>query len=140
MRKDTKIFCWACLGVSLLFLIGALQIIPIAELSATSPGGYPVFIAILCAVLAVVIVIHPKQDCVEEKALFSPVIKAFLVMLVLYVLAIIYLHYVIATLLFLFAAVLYLKRDDWRTAVLVAYISTFMVLLVFEYIFGVVLP
>lgn len=140
MRKDSKIFCWVCVGISLLFLAGALQIVPISELSVISPGGYPVFIAILCTVLAGIVAMHPKQDQVEEKALFSPVIKAFLIMLVLYVLAIIYLHYVIATLLFLFAAVLYLKRKDWRTAILVAYISTFMILLVFEYIFGVVLP
>ncbi len=140
MRKDIKTFCWVCLGVSLLFLIGAFQIVPISELSATSPGGYPIFIAVICTILALVVLVQAKQENVETKPLFSPVITAFLIMLVLYVLAIIYLHYVIATLLFLFAAVMYLKRNDWRTAILVAYISTFMILLVFEYIFGVVLP
>jgi hypothetical protein len=46
----------------------------------------------------------------------------------------------VATLLFLFAAMFYLKRDNWKRAVLISYISTFMILLVFKYLFSVIMP
>lgn len=140
MKKDAKIFGWICVAVSALFLIGALTIVPFEELSPVSPGGYPIFIAILCLIFSVILMVTGKHKAVETKPLFSPVIVAFMIMLVLYVLGIIYLHYTIATLLFLFAAIFYLRRDSWKQAILVAYISTFMILLIFQYFFNVLLP
>jgi uncharacterized membrane protein len=112
-----------------------------SELTASSSGGYPVFISLICLVLAVVAAFGKSQEVQgEEKSIFESVIIAFIIMLVLYVVGIIYIHYVPATLLFLFAAMFYLKRDDWKRAVLISYISTFMILLVFKYLFSVILP
>lgn len=141
--KGEKKFTYLMVAVSLIFLIASLLIVPFSELSATSPGGYPIFISIICLVLAIVIAAgkHPSEEEIDTtKKVFDPVIIAFIIMLTLYVVGIIYIHYVVATLLFIFAGIFYLKRDNWKQAVLISYISTFMILLVFKYLFSVIMP
>lgn len=141
--KGEKKYTYLMVVVSLVFLIGSLFIVPFSELTATSPGGYPIFIAVICLVLAIAVAIgkHPSEDEIDTtKKVFDPVIVAFIIMLLLYVVGIIYIHYVAATLLFLFVAIFYLKRDNWKHAVLISYISTFMILLVFKYLFSVIMP
>lgn len=141
--KGEKIFTYLMVVVSLIFLVGSLFIVPFKELTVTSSGGYPIFIAVICLILAVIIALgkHPVEDqSGEEKSVFDSVIIAFIIMLVLYAAGILYIHYVAATLLFLFAAIFYLQRDNWKRAVLISYISTFMILLVFKYLFSVIMP
>ena len=139
MKHSSKIFGYVCLAVSLLFLAGALTIIPISELSPTSPGGYPVFIAVVCVIFGVLIALDKTLKPAEEGALFSPVIVKFMVLLVLYVLAILYIDYIPATIAFLFAAIFVLKKK-WKPAVLISVISTVAVVLIFEKLFSVLLP
>ena len=141
-------FAVITLLVSLALLAGSLLIVPMEELSITSPGGYPILISVLCVIFAILSMVETVRTKERKKVLddgetfrvFDPVIVVFLIMLALYVLAIIYLHYAIATLLFLFAAICYLKRGDWRQAILIAYISTFTIMLVFKYMFSVIMP
>jgi hypothetical protein len=139
--KGEKIFTYLMVVASAAFLVGSLFIVPFDELTVSSSGGYPIFISILCLILAL-ITAFGKHPAVEENAknVFDSVIIAFIIMLVLYVIGILYIHYVLATLLFLFATIFYLKRDNWKRAVLISYISTFMILLVFKYLFSVIMP
>jgi hypothetical protein len=139
--KGEKIFSYIMVLVSAAFLIGSLLIVPFSELTASSSGGYAIFISVICLILALVIAFGKRPVSDEpEKSVFDPVIIAFIIMLILYVVGILFIHYVAATLLFLFAAMFYLKRDNWKRAVLISYISTFMILLVFKYLFSVIMP
>ena len=140
--KGEKYFSYIILILSVLFFIGSLRIVPFKELTITSPAGYAIFISALCILVSCVIVFGKKfeTDIDESRNVFDPTIVAFMIMLILYVVAIIFLHYTIATLLFIFAAVFYLRRDNMRQAILISYISTFMILLVFKYIFSVIMP
>lgn len=143
MKKGEKIFSYLIILLSLAFLAGSFFIVPIGELTVDSAGGYPIFIASLCLVMALLVTFGKRPSLKEEdqmeKDVLTPVIVAFIVMLAIYVLAIIYIHYVLATLLFVFAAIFYLKKD-WKSAVLISYISTFMILLIFKYLFSVIMP
>lgn len=139
--KGEKVFSYIMVLVSAAFLIGSLLIVPFSELTASSSGGYAIFISVICLILALVIAFGKRPVADEpEKSVFDPVIIAFIIMLILYVVGILFIHYVAATLLFLFAAMFYLKRDNWKRAVLISYISTFMILLVFKYLFSVIMP
>ena len=143
MLRD-RIFSVIALAVALLFLVGALGIVPFEQLTITSPGGYPILIAVLCVIfggLSMVETFQKKKETGGENfRVFDPVIIAFILLLSLYVVAIIYLHYALATLLFLFAALLFLKRGKWGQAFLISYIGTFMVMLIFKYMFNVIMP
>ena len=146
MRKSDKLFALFTLIVSVVFFLGSLFIVPFNELSITSPGGYPILISVICLIFALLSIWEGKKlnssrtlDDGEQFRVFDPVIVAFLVMLTLYVVAIILVHYAIATLLFLFAAIYYLRKD-WRQAALIAYISTFTIMLIFKYMFNVIMP
>jgi len=140
--KGEKIFSCIILALAVLFLIGSLFIVPFKDLTITSPAGYAIFMSVLCVIVACVIVFGSKfeTDIDESRHVFDPTIVAFIIMLILYVAAIMFLHYTIATLLFIFAAVFYLRRDSMKQAILISYISTFMILLVFKYIFSVIMP
>ena len=46
--KGEKKFSYLLLFVSVLFLIGSLFIVDFKDLTITSPGGYPILIAVLC--------------------------------------------------------------------------------------------
>ena len=140
--KGEKNFIYIILALSVLFLIGSLTILPFKEITITSPAGYAIFMSILCVIVSCVIVFGKKfeTDIDDSKHVFDSTIVAFILMLILYVAAIMFLHYTIATLLFIFAAVFYLRRDSFKQAVLISYITTFMILLVFKYIFSVIMP
>lgn len=143
MKKGEKIFSYVLLALSAVCIIGAFFIVPISELTVSSPGGYPVFVACLCFVLAAITAFRKPEEVDsegKEEKLFDRTILIFIAMLVMYALAIIYLHYTVATLLFLFVSIFYLRKKDWRMAILVSYICTFLILLVFKYAFSVILP
>lgn len=143
MKKGEKIFSIILILFSLAFFIGSFFIVPVSMLTADSAGGYPIFIAALCLVLSLVTAFGKRPSLreknQEEKKVFDPVIVTFMILLIVYAAAIIYIHYVPATLLFLAASVFYLKRD-WKQAALVSYMCTFMILLIFKYLFSVIMP
>lgn len=136
--KGEKKFSYLMVMITVVLFLGALRIVSFEELTISSPGGYPSFIGLLAVFLAVLIALG-KHEETDEKV-FQPVIVASIVMLVLYVVAIIYFHYTAATLLFLFAGIFYLNRKNWKRALLIAYISTFVILLIFKCLFKVIMP
>ena len=139
--KGEKIFSYLLVAASLCMLIGSLLIEPMNKLTVTSPAGYPILISALCLLLAFVVSLKTENNpAAEERTIFDPVIVNFFVMLTLYVVGIMFIHYTLATLIFLFAAMASLSRKDWRRAILISYIGTFMILLVFKYLFSVILP
>lgn len=141
--KGEKKFSILLLLISVLFLIGSLFIVDFKNLTITSPGGYPILISVvtvLCALYVVFVKNKNLTDPDDARSVFDPTIIAFIIMLILYVVLINIIHYTLATLIFLFAAMVYLERKNWRRAILVSYISTFMILLVFKYIFSVIMP
>ena len=141
--KGEKIFSYLLVAASLCMLIGSLLIEPMNKLTVTSPAGYPILISALCLLLAFVVSLKTENNPAaeaEKRTIFDPVIVNFFVMLTLYVVGIMFIHYTLATLIFLFAAMASLSRKDWRRAILISYIGTFMILLVFKYLFSVILP
>lgn len=142
MGKGEKIVAYVMLIVSLVFVIASFRIIPISELTVSSSGGYAIFISFICLIFALAGIFEKPMKPNENagKNVLDSVIIAFIVMLVCYIIGIIYIHYVPATLLFLFASSFYLNRASLKRAILISYISTFMILLVFKYGFSVIMP
>lgn len=141
--KGARIFSAFWLILALVFFVGSFFLVPAGEITMTSPAGYPIFISGVCLVFAGLVYGKTRrgtEEKVPEKPVLDPVVLHMMVMLVLYVAGILLVHYVAATLLFLFAALFYLRREDWRNALMISYISTFMILLVFKYLFSVIMP
>lgn len=141
--KGAKIFSIFWLLMSLIFFVGSFFLVPMNEITVTSPAGYPIFISVLCLIFSLLVFVKTcKGKGVEEseKKVFDPVVVHMMILLVLYALGIVLIHYVFATLLFLFAALCYLRKGNWRNALIISYISTFMILLVFKYMFSVIMP
>lgn len=141
--KGAKIFSAFWLILALVFFVGSFFLVPVEEITMTSPAGYPIFISGVCLVFAGLVygkTGRGTEEQVPEKQVLDPVVLHMMGMLVLYVAGIFLVHYVAATLLFLFAALFYLRREDWRNALMISYISTFMILLVFKYLFSVIMP
>lgn len=147
--KGAGVFSVFWLLLSLAFFVGSFFLTPLEEITVTSPAGYPIFISALSLVFSVLVLADTRRaekktekQAGEEPAqkVFDPVVVHLMVLLVLYVAAIILIHFVPATLLFLAAALLYLRKGNLRDAVLISYISTFMILLIFKYMFSVIMP
>lgn len=141
--KGAKVFSVFWLLMSLIFFIGSFFLVPMEEITVTSPAGYPIFISALCLIFSAFVFAKTRktsEDEIPEKRVFDPVVVHLMIMLILYVVGIIVIHYVFATLLFLFAALLYLRKGNWRNALMISYISTFMILLIFKYLFSVIMP
>ncbi len=138
--NGAKKFNVVVLICAILLMIGSFFIVSFSELTITSPGGYASLMSVVCVILSAVNLFLPDKSEGETVPLFNRTIIAFMIMLVLYLIGIVYLHYTIATLLFLFCAIFYLKRESWKQAILISYMSTFMILLIFKYIFSVIMP
>lgn len=141
MKKGERFFCYGLLVCSLLFLTASLRITPLSELTVTSDGAYPIFISCLSLSFALWMVLENRgKGNIAEK---PPLHRDILVMLLLlagYVVALLLLHYILATLLFSVLSISYLERGNWRLGLLVGFISTFLIVLVFKYAFNVILP
>lgn len=141
--KGAKVFAIFWLILSLLFFAGSFFLVPVNEITVTSPAGYPIFISVLCLIFSALVLgktAKKSDEEVPEKKVFDPIVVHMMVLLILYALGIVFIHYVFATLLFLFAALVYLKKGEMRSALMISYISTFMILLVFKYMFSVIMP
>lgn len=153
--------------LALVFFAGSFFLVPPGELTMTSPAGYPLFISALCLGFSVLVLVktlregrkgqaaggpgsepesqaaggHGREpEAGPGKQVFDPVVVRLMILLVLYVAAIPVVHYTVATLMFLLAALCYLRKGRWKNALMISYISTFMILLVFKYLFSVILP
>ncbi len=153
--------------LALVFFAGSFFLVPPGELTMTSPAGYPLFISALCLGFSVLVLVktlregrkgqaagghgsepesqaaggHGREpEAGPGKQVFDPVVVRLMILLVLYVAAIPVVHYTAATLMFLLAALCYLRKGRWKNALMISYISTFMILLVFKYLFSVILP
>lgn len=142
MGKGEKVVAYVMLIISAVFVVASFRIVPFQELTVSSSGGYAIFVSIICLIFALAGVFEKPMEPNSNagKKVLDPVIVAFFIMLACYIIGIIYIHYVPATLLFLFAASFYLNRTSARRAILISYISTFMILLVFKYGFSVIMP
>lgn len=147
MKRGKRIFSVILMAGAVLFLLGSLNITALSELSVSSPGGYPVFIACLGLIFAIWAMIEDRGKAGQEvqekeyhKSVLNKDVMVIIGFMIFYLITIIFFHYTIATLLFVFLTIYYLKDREWKTAALVAFISTFMILLVFKYLFSVILP
>lgn len=146
MKKSEKYFSAILMLVAVFFLVGSLSITSLSQLSLTSPGGYPVFIALLGMAFGLWVLVEGRQQRKEntseeaEERAASRDVLVVIGLLALYIVGILLVHYIPSTLIFLFLLVYYLRRGDWKTAALISYISTFMIVLVFKYLFNVILP
>ena len=132
----------------MIFVILASQITPFSEMTASSEGFYPLVVSILSLLLAAGNFLKSNADRkknegkvkVDETSVFNKDVLVMMGLLVLYIVLIFLVHYIIATLIFTTLAVLYLSGKDWKTSVLVGFIATMMIVLVFKYGFSVILP
>lgn len=145
MKKGERVFCLVMLGLSVVLLIASLGITPVSELTITSDGAYPTLIACLSLVFAIWMVLEnrgrqEKQARQDSPSLFPPDVLVMVVLVAAYALLVPIIHYALATLLFTVLSISYLERWSWRTGLLVGFISTFWIILIFKYFFNVILP
>ena len=151
MKKGEKIFDWILIGLAVIFVILSVQITPISEMTAKSEGFYPTLISVISLLLAVGNLLRGNHlrsnsaradDALEEEQVphFNKDVLVMMGFLVLYAVLVFTVHYIIATLVFTSVAILYLSGKDWKTSLLVGFISTMMIVLVFKYGFSVILP
>lgn len=145
MKRKELWCCGVLFALSLLFMAGSAGITPMAKLHITSPGAYPLFVSLLCllsagAVTADTLKAHPDENDAPDWPLFSWEMLCFMALMLMYYVTMFYYHYTLSTLLFTFLGTYFLNREDWKTSLLVAYISTFIILLVFKHAFSVIMP
>lgn len=149
MENGKKWFNRVIFLLSFLFLLGSFAITPPSELKLISPGAYPVLISCLCLMLSGMEAWRGthgaggsdgQKEHTEEKKVLNREVLTFIALMLLYLLAIRFLHYTIGTLLFIFCSILYLKKEGWKLSFLISFISTFMILLIFKHFFHVILP
>ena len=148
MKKGEKVFDLILVILGLIFVILAFGITPISEMTASSEGFYPVVISIVSLILAVANFIkqnaerkkNGEPEYSDEASVFNKDVMVMMGFLVMYIVLIFLVHYIIATLVFTTLSILYLSGKDWKTSLLVGFIATMMIVLVFKYGFSVILP
>lgn len=145
MKNRIKAHEIAVIVISLLFLAASLTIAPLSDLSISSDAAYPIFISVLCLAFAVWIVVEERKNKStdnknpQEKFLSKDVVVLIGVMAV-YAVLLFLLGYVLSTLVFTILSIGYLYKRNWKTGLVIGFISTFMIVLVFKYGFNVILP
>ncbi len=145
MKRGEGIFCWILMGFAVLCLLASLQITPLAELTITADGAYPIFISCLSLIFGGFMLLEQHRKWrTEEKHegpfVLSRDIVVMIGLLVLYIVGVLILHYILATLLFTVLAITYLADRDWKRGLLVGFIATFWIVLILKYCFSVILP
>lgn len=127
------------------FMALALTITPLSQLKIHSDGAFPIFIAFLSIVFGVWVFADEnkkrKKGTAEDPG--HVIIRDVLVIIALlavYAVAMYFLGYIISTLIFTTAAISYLHGHNIKMGLLVGFISTFLIVLVFKYGFNVILP
>ncbi|HAB94961.1 MAG TPA: hypothetical protein DCF49_09480 [Lachnospiraceae bacterium] len=147
MKKGAKVFDIILVVLAVIFVILACQITPFGQMTASSEGFYPVVVSIISLILAAANFLKSNaerkkngQKAEEGDSVFDKDVVVMIGLLVLYIVLIFLVHYIIATLVFTTLAILYLSGRDWKTSLLVGFIATMMIVLVFKYGFSVILP
>lgn len=148
MKKGEMVFNWILVALAVIFVILAVQITPFSEMTASSEGFYPTLVSFLSLFLALGNIIKAYADkrkkSLEADTSLPPVFnKDVMVMMgfcILYIILIFTIHYILATLIFSCLAILYLTGKQWKTSLMVGFICTMMIVLVFKYVFSVILP
>lgn len=151
MKKGEMIFNWILVVLAVVFVILAVQITPFSQMTASSEGFYPTLVAFFSLFLAIGNIIKAYSDKRKlEKAhakpdtslppVFNKDVMVMIAFCILYIILIFTIHYILATLIFACASILYLTGKQWKTSLMVGFISTMMIVLVFKYIFSVILP
>ncbi len=148
MKKGAKTFDLILVILAVVFVILSAQITPFGEMTASSEGFYPLVISIISLLLAAANFIKANAErkksgekpVDENGGVFNKDVMVMIGLLILYIVLIFLVHYIIATLVFTTLAILYLSGRDWKTSLLVGFIATMMIVLVFKYGFSVILP
>lgn len=153
------------LALSAIFLALALTVMPFSEITITSDAAYPILVASLSVVFAVWIVISEErkrrnsakkngetQDGAEDASgeqaeeeesggrIFTCTAVILMAMIAIYGILLMFVGYIVATLVFTVLAVTILHKRQFKIGLLVGFISTFLIVLVFKYGFSVILP
>ncbi|MEG1541432.1 MAG: tripartite tricarboxylate transporter TctB family protein [Oscillospiraceae bacterium] len=169
MRIKFKASSVIVILVALFFLGVSLFIQPLSKLSFTSDAAYPLLISSLCLIFAIWVIIEehnkkkaanaqanspqegeneasplpPKSEEEPSKALNRDVL-VIIGLMVVYAVLLLLTGYIISTLVFTALAIAYLHNEGAKKGiklgVLVGFIATFLIVLVFKYGFSVILP
>ncbi len=148
MKKGEKTFDLILVIIAIAFVILSAQITPLGKLTASSEGFYPLVVSIISLILAAANFLKANSErkkkgevqADEGGGVFNKDVMVMIGLLILYIVLIFLVHYIIATLVFTTLAILYLSGRDWKTSLLVGFIATMMIVLVFKYGFSVILP
>lgn len=144
MKYKELIFCGLLIGLSVLLVAGSARITPLAELSITSLGAYPLFVSCLCLLSGLWVALETAEGknprALPDWPLFDRDVLGFVGLMVLYFVCLNSLRYTAGTLIFTFAAVWFLDRVDWKKSLAVATMCTAANLLIFKYVFSVIMP
>lgn len=152
MKKGEMVFNWILVVLAVLFVIAAVQITPFSKMTASSEGFYPTLIAFFSLFLAIGNIIkaysdrrklrkaNQKSDDSDGPTVFNKDVMVMMGLCILYIILIFTIHYILATLVFACLSILYLTGRQWKTSLMIGFISTMMIVLVFKYIFSVILP
>lgn len=148
MKKGEKTFDLILVIIAVIFVILSSQITPIGSMTASSEGFYPLVVSVISLILAAANFLKGNAErrkngevgTADSVGVFNKDVLVMMGFLLLYIVLIFLVHYIIATLVFTTLAVLYLSGKDWKTSLLVGFIATMMIVLVFKYGFSVILP
>lgn len=144
--KKFEIICGSLFGLcAAVFLAGALVMTPWSRFNLTSPGAFPALVGglgVLCALWVLSDALdgrfQRKKD--HEFVLFNRDVLLFIGIMVAYVLCMMWIGYTLSTLLFTLCGIGFLERRHWQTTLFAAFVSTFLILLIFKRLFGVIMP
>lgn len=133
---------------ALALFFSALTIQPLDELSPTSDAAFPVVVSGIGVLLAVSILVgdlrRAKKGVSPQAEPSLRILDRDVVVLIglmaLYGVLLYLIGYILSTLVFTVLAVGYLHERNWKQGLLIGFISTFMIVLVFKYGFSVILP
>ena len=133
--------------ISGLFIAAALSISPLSKLSVTSDAAYPLFVGILSIAFSLIIIFEDMKKRPDEAAqdgdegkVFTKDVLVIIGLMLLYGTLMYFIGYILSTLAFSILSITYLENGKFKTGLLVGFISTFLIVLVFKYGFSVILP
>ncbi len=131
------------LAVSAGFIALSIGIAPLSELTIFSDAAYPLLIAVLSLFFAIWIIFDDRRKAKEggeDLKVFDRDVFVVVGIMALYGVLLYLVGYIISTLVFTTVSIWYLYKRQAKTGLLIGFIATFMIVLVFKYGFSVILP
>lgn len=143
--KKVNIPYIAVILLGAVFMALALTITPLSQLTVSSDGAFPIFIAFLSIAFGVWVFVDEnkkrKRGTAEDPGkVMKKDVLVIIALMAVYAVTMYFLGYIISTLIFTTAAISYLHGHNIKLGLLVGFISTFLIVLVFKYGFNVILP